>query len=230
MKFDRRLKALTAGLAVTALIGGFAVSSDAAGPPPIDVSHDRVTCTTMTGSISITPPITGVFPGTGSATAVAKVKLDGCTDLDNANVKLKASSGTITFTFANNFATALAGVQTVSSASISAKWATASGAAKLVQPTSTVTFTQLNGGVGSPGGNFTDSYALFQIGHDAAHGTTAAPSISGAFAGNDSGAATTLDILSSISVTALVGPTYLGSTTTPQLAKAPIGLGQLNLA
>lgn len=229
MKFNRRLKALTAGLAVSALIAGFAVSSDAAAPPPIDVSQDRLTCTTITGSISINPPISGAAGGS-PATATAKVKLDGCTDLDNANVKLKASSGVITFTFADNFATALAGVQTVTNASINVKWATASGAAKLVQPTTTVTFTQLNGGVGAPGGNFTDAYALFQVGANAAHGNTAAPSVTGAFAGTDGGATTTLDMMSSISVTALVGPSYLGSPTKPLLKKAPIGIGQLNLA
>jgi hypothetical protein len=37
-------------------------------------------------------------------------------------------------------------------------------------------------------------------------------------------------MMSSISLTALLGPSYLGSTTKPELKKAPIGIGQLNLA
>lgn len=227
MKFHR-LKALTGGLAVAALIGGLAVSSDAAAPPPIDVSHDRLTCTTITGSFTIEPPIN--YVGGQPATVTLKGKVDGCTDLDNPNVKLKGSSFTGAFTFSNNFVTALAGVQTVTSGSLTVKWATASGAAKLVQPTTTLNFTQLNGTVGAPGGTFTDSYALFQVGNDAAHGNTAAPSVSGAFAGNDGGVTSTLDIMSGISVTALLGPTYLGAPKDPKFAKAPIGIGQLNLA
>jgi hypothetical protein len=226
MKINRRMRVVAGGLAVAALAVAITTSSvNAASPPPIDASNHHITCTTLYGTFKITPAFDLV--GGQPATVAIKAKVDGCIDTDNPNVKLKASTVTGTMVFADNFITALQGVHNVTG-SMTVAWKTASGAAKLTNPTSTINFTQLNGGSASVGGNFTDTYANFQIGANAAHGNTAAPTVTGAFTGGDGGATTTLDALGSLSVTAVAGASYLGGTK-PVLGAVPLAIGQLHI-
>lgn len=66
-----------------------------------------------------------------------------------------------------------------------------------------------------------NQYGLFQLGADADHQNTPAPSSTGAFGGAGNGAGTTLDAVTSGSASALLGP-----CTGKGLKKVVIGLGQ----
>ena len=195
MKINHRARVVIGGLAVVALAGVISTSGvNAAAPPPINANNDHIKCTAVYGTTKFSVPLDLVG---GQATDVAvKASVDGCTDLDNPNVKIKKSTLTGTIHFTDNFVTALQGIHSVTG-SFSIKWVTASGAAKLV-PTapstsnaiSTINFSQINGSSLGVGGNFTDQYASLKFGNDAAHGPTAAPSVSGAFTGGNGGATT----------------------------------------
>jgi hypothetical protein len=225
MKSNRRIGMLVGGLAVTALVGSAtAATVFASSPAPIDASNDHVTCTEFFGAFKFNPPLGG--PAAPSMTASVKGTIDGCTDADNANVKLAASKISGTITYGSNSALALAGVANVTG-SLTVSWKTASGAAKLTGASSTINFSQINSGTASPGGNFTDTYGLFQLGHDGAHGNTATPSVTGAFTGGNAGATTSFDALSSQSVTAILGPSGLGSGKGIKVAN--IGIGQITV-
>lgn len=226
MQINHRVRVIAGGLAVAALAATITTSSvNAAAPPPIDVSNHHITCTALYGTTKIDPKLDLV--GGQPTTVTVKVTLDGCIDSDDANVKIKASKLSGTIGFSDNFITALQGVHTVTG-NFTIAWKTASGAAKLTNATTTISFTQLNGSSIAIGGNFTDSYASLQIGANAAHGNTAAPTVTGAFAGTDGGATTTLDAIGGLSVGAVAGPTYL-TDKTPDLGGIPLGVGQLHL-
>jgi hypothetical protein len=227
MKMNRRIRAVAGGLAVAAMAVAITTSSvNAASPPPVDASHDHITCTTVYGSSKMFPALDLV--GGQPTTSTFSLKLDGCTDTDNPAVKIAGSSMKGTIGFSDNFITALQGIKTVT-ASFTISWKVASGAPKLTSPTTTLTFTQLNGTSLALGGNFTDQYANLKVGNDLAHGPTVAPTVTGSFAGTDSGATTTLDALGSLSVAALAGPTYIGNPKGLQLKALPIAIGQLHL-
>jgi hypothetical protein len=227
MKINRRIRVVAGGLTVAALAVAITTSSvNAASPPPIDASNDHITCTTLYGSNKMVPALDLV--GGQPMTSTISAKLDGCVDTDNASVKIAASSMKGTINFANNFITALAGIQPVTG-NLTISWKTASGAAKLTNATTTINFTQLNGTSLPVGGNFTDTYATLQVGNNAAHGPTAAPTVTGAFAGTDGGATTTLDAFGSLSVGAISGPTYIGNPKGLKLASLPLAIGQLHV-
>ncbi len=238
MPFTRRAGAITAGLALIGTLAGVGVASVGAAPPaPIDVSNDHVTCTTFFGSLKFNPALTLATPNVPT-TATVKGTLDGCIDADNSNVKIAASKLAGTIDYPSNSATALEGMATVTGSSFTISWKAASGAAKLVQSTTTLNFSQLftstvgltmSGGPSGSDSNFTDSYGLFQLGHDTAHGGTAVPSVTagGAFTGGDSGHTSTMDGLSSGSVTALAGPS--GILSKAGLKAVSLGIGQMHI-
>ena len=158
MRFNRRIGVIAGLLATTALVStAVATTVGAAAPPPIDVSNDHVTCTSFYGSFKLTVPLqlTPVTPV--PTTANLKGTLDGCTDTDNANVHIAASKITGAYTYAANGAGALAGVSTITNGSLTVTWKTAAKTAKLVQGTSTVSFTQINGGPSGTPLTFSDS-------------------------------------------------------------------------
>jgi hypothetical protein len=233
MRITKRFGAFTA-LALTGAAAGvlaLAPSGGAAAPPPIDASHDHVTCATMFGALKFSPGI-GVLPVSGPMIATVKVKLDGCTDTDNANVKLAASNMTGTITYANNDSSQLLGKANVLG-NLTITWKTAAGAAKLVAPpntlpTSTLTFGQMTSALTSVttgSGPFAGTDGMFSIGTAAAHGGNSAPSVSGNFSGSDSGVTSFFDGLSSQDVVALAAPVTSGKG----LKVANLGVGQLHL-
>lgn len=112
MKTSKRL-AVAAVLSVVGTGVGFAFTggSEAAAPPPTAVGNHHVTCDTFTGASKFSVPIDLV--GGVPTTLTLKGTLDGCTDTDDALVKIAPSKVTIVVNYSDNFATALATPQTV---------------------------------------------------------------------------------------------------------------------
>jgi hypothetical protein len=233
-----RIGAIGAGLALVGGIAFVGVNSVGAAPlPPIDVSHDHVTCTSFYGTLKFKPGILLLEPvgGFTPTTATVKATLDGCVDSDNVNAKIAASKLSGTINYPSNDSGQLQGKKPATG-SFTITWKTAPGAAKLTAATSTLNFTQLDTSIvnittsGGPTGsdhNFSDGYGDFTLGTDAAHGATAAPTVTGDFAGTDSGHGSTFDGLSAGSVTALAGPS--GVAAKPGLKSVTLGIGQMHI-
>jgi len=240
MKITRRAGAIGAGLAITGLLAVAAGigSAGATAPPPVDVSGDHVTCTSFYGSLKFSPAL--FLVGTGPTTATVKAALDGCTDTTKGVYDATSNPGGVTLAAAkvsgtigyasNNLNVGYATV----TGSFTITWKTASGTPKLTSNTTTLTFTQLDTSLvtvsvsGQGANNFSnDSHGLFQLGHDASHGNTTAPSATGDFVGGDGGASSTFDGLSSASVGALAGPSGIGAKS--GLKQVALGMGEMHL-
>ena len=230
MSISKRFGAFAAiGLAGVGALVLAPIGGGAASPAPINVSTDHVTCTTMYGSMKFLPGIGQALltPPPNPMTSTVKFTLDGCTDTDNANVKLGPSKLAGTVLYSDNGAAQLLGKKNVT-ATLTITWKTASGAAKLTAPTSTLTYAQMTSALTSlttgPGA-FSGTYGMFSIGTAAAHGGNTAPSVSGNFAGVDGGASSFFDGIASQDVLALTGPATSGKG----LKTVNIGVGQIHL-
>ena len=234
MKINHRARIVIGGLAVTALAGVISTSGvNAAAPPPINANNDHITCTALYGTTKFSVPLNLVG---GQATDVAvKAFVDGCIDLDNPNVKIKTSNADRQYPFHGQLHHGAPGHQERDGQLLDhmddrelVRRSSSPRPRRRPSPISTINFTQINGSSLGVGGNFTDQYASLKFGNDAAHGPTAAPSVSGAFTGGNGGATTTLDALGDLSVGAVGGPSYLGAPT-PQLGALPLGIGQITI-
>ena len=184
-----------AGAAVVVLASSsfvFAVSNaGAAAPAPIDVSGDHVVCNTVTGGMKFSAPL--VNGGTATSNAISvKGKLDGCTDTDNPAVHLAGATFGGTLTGTTNDCNALSNLNAFPANTITVKWRTASGAPKLTSPTSSVTVNELSGL------EYVADWASYVELQTGTLFETAALGVTGAFSGADAGAASSLDIVTSL--------------------------------
>jgi hypothetical protein len=183
------------GMAVVVLASGsfvFAVTTaGAASPAPIDVSGDHVVCNTVTGGIKFGVPL--VNGGTATSNAISvKGKLDGCTDTDNPAVHLAGATFAGTLTGTTNDCNALSNVNAFPASPITVTWRTATGTPKLTSPKSSVAVSELSG---LEYGADWASYVELQTG---TRFETAPLGVTGAFSGGDAGAASSLDIVTSL--------------------------------
>ncbi|HEY1739517.1 MAG TPA: hypothetical protein VGI86_12440 [Acidimicrobiia bacterium] len=241
-----KLTRFGAGGAVLVFAAGIAfVGSTSAGakaPPPVNVGNDHITCTTFYGTLKFNPAIMVV--GSGPTTATVKATLDGCSDTDRGAYDASSNPGGVsiassklsgTIAYSSNGSGALLGAQSVTGA-FTITWKVASATPKLVSTTTTLNFSGIDSSIvgltlsGGPTGsahNFSDSYGLFTMGADAAHGATGTPSVTGDFAGSDSGHTSTFDGISSGSVAALSGPSGIGAKT--GIKQVSLGVGQIHV-
>jgi hypothetical protein len=201
--------------ALAALPLGFLIRANSAwaGPPPIDVSNDKINCNTVIGSVKIKPAL--VNGGVAGATDI-KVKgtLDGCTDTTNGAVIIHASKfkGELTGT-SNDCATLLSASSVTGS--ITVKWK-ADSTTPITPNTSTLTPGTLTGGTFAPAALAPATYGDFTIGSGA--------TVSGAFTGGDGGATTHAVLATGQDVGAL-GTACAGAG----IKAITIGLGTLTL-
>ena len=167
-------KLLLAAAAVAMPVGLVASTAGIAGAggPAVDVSHNTITCTSVTGTAKFAPAL--VLGGASPENTNVKIALGGCTT-DAAGVTISAGKGAGVLHSATNNATALLGPTAVTG-QINVKW---TSNVELASKMSTVTVTVVTGGV--PG----DGYASLAV-------TAGNASVAGDFAGSDSGATSTL--------------------------------------
>jgi len=156
-----------------------------AGGPKTDVTHATITCTTVTGGLKFAPALTSA--GGSPLNTSVKLALSGCTVSGVAGVTVSKGGGAGVLHSANNSATALTGTTTVTG-QITVKWASN---VKLTSKSSTLTVTATTGGVSG-------SYAFISVGAGQA-------TVSGDFAGTDSGASPALYAESTQTVSTLGG-------------------------
>jgi len=205
---------LLAAASAIALVVGFAVPAGAS-TPPIDVTHDTITCNSIVGSLKFTPGLTlysGPTDTTPAGSIVVKSVLGGCSPGAAATIVLSGASGTATgfpITSSHSSCNGLSGLSTSTSGDLITKWKTASGQPKITPTASTLHITQTYGGQFNDGGTTTPAsdsdswggvYGIFMIGTNAAHGSTTAPTGTGAFQGNNNGHTTTIDATTGQSV------------------------------
>ena len=224
------MQTLRAGIVVAAALAATAlgIRPATAAPPPIDAASDHVHCSSIIGTIQISPPFTG------SSSTVTKFTIRetllGCVDTDNSSVELM--SGTATGTLKTSAPVSLSdlvfGSATPVTGTIKIAWKTVSGAAKLVSPTTTLTVTSLDGGQalspeseGLPvfGNTLGDVFLALTIGSPDIIGST------GSFTGGDGGINSTIIGVMSQSIEAL----EIEAVTTGKIGGAKIGIGAAQL-
>jgi hypothetical protein len=166
-------KLLMAAAAVAMPVGILASTAGiAAAVTKTDVTHNTITCSTVTGKAKFAPAL--VLGGAQPENTSIKITLGGCTT-DAAGVTISAGSGSGVLHSATNNATALLGPTAVTG-SIKIKW---TSNVALTNKDSTVTVTVITGGI--PG----DGYASLAV-------TAGHASVAGDFGGSDLGATSTL--------------------------------------
>jgi len=172
-------KYLMLGAAAAMPLGFIAATSGIAGAsgPTYNVATDHITCTTVTGSAKFSPALQ--LGGSSPETTSIKLALSGCTisgPVGTPDITAITGKGAGTLNSATNNALALEGTNAVTG-SITIKWKAVG--AKLLSATSTVSPSSLTGGAQS------DGYASFALNSGSA-------SVSGDFAGTNSGATSNL--------------------------------------
>lgn len=230
MSIKVKLLSAAGALVLAGTVAGVAGTAGAVTPPPIDVSNSTIRCNTISGLLKFSAKL--VVGGASANTITPITKLYGCSS-STAGVSIKQGLGTGTLTTANNNCTGLQGLSTATSGTLNVDWTVNPGAAKLI-PTvvvgtatksrTSLTINQTNGTTLQPwtsgGGANQASYGYFQVGTDAGHGGTAAPSVSGEFTGGNGGSSMNLDIATNWS-----GDKILADCFGAGIATLQIGLG-----
>jgi len=199
-------KSVLALASATALVGVFAGTAGAAHPnTTTNVANSTITCNSQVGTLGFVPSLTlfsGTVDTTPPGTVTVKATVTGCsTPASGVLIESGATAGVIHS--AHSSCNGLTGLSTGTSGPLVTKWKAWPGHSNSITPTaSTLNITQTNGaqfngtGVGDPVGDkdtWGAQYGLFQVGTDAGHGGTSAPTVTGAFTGGDSGHTSTLD-------------------------------------
>jgi hypothetical protein len=186
-------KLLLTAAAVAMPLGAIAATTGVAGAaaPKVDVTHASIDCTGVTGTVKFAPALT--LGGTSPENSNIKLALSGCTVSGVAGVTVTAGKGAGVLHSATNSAVALLGPNAVTG-SVNIKWTSSS---KLSSKMSTVTVTVVTGGTPS------DGYASLAV-------LSGDASVSGDFAGSDSGATSTL-YTETTQTTAALGTAAAGS-------------------
>ncbi len=200
-KVAKPLIAMCAVVFGGALVSGAFERAGAAAPPPIDVTNHRVVCDSVVGKLKFSTPL--VIGGTSPNSIAISATVAGCVDLDDSEVKLKATKMKGVLSSATNDCLSLIGPSNISG-TVQIKWKTEPGTPKLIDgdpavagAVSDMSITQASGGTfavpSSWGGGQTSGYGLFQIGADPAHGNTAPIQVDNAFTGGNGGVTSTFD-------------------------------------
>jgi hypothetical protein len=218
-------KFLAVGGAAVVSAGLFAGAAHSVAPPKADVSTDRVTCTSVTGNIAFSPAL--VLNGNVAETMAVKGVVKDCTDLTHPAVKLLPSTFSGVLHAGNNNVLALLGLTNVTG-TLTIKWK-ADKSSPILQTSSVVTPMAVCGGtVSLPAPLDSAQHGLFHIGTQAkcnGGSAQAAPSATGAFAGNDAGASSKTDALTVQDIDALTGPALGSGLTSVDLALGHITVG-----
>jgi len=195
---------------VGSLAAAAAPTAGAAAPPPVNVQNHKLKCDTLTGSLKFVPPLT--LGGTSPGSITLNSKLDGCTDLTDNTISVKAAVTKGILNSATNDCLGLLGLSAATTGTVTSGWAANTGTPKIddgdagnagkteshLQVGQTYGGTFNNTAVGAPAADqpalnkdsWGASYGFFRIGGNSG---TSAPTITGAFTGGDNGNTTTFD-------------------------------------
>jgi hypothetical protein len=209
VKLRTKVLALASTLALVAGLAAISATSAGAALPKVDVSNETVTCNDIIGKIKFSVPLFlgGTTPNQVSLTiktgdcSTSLGTYDASSNPGGVTIKSATTKGIIASS--TNDCLGLSGLSSGFTVvdDINTSWSTVAGTPGLLQTKSTLTFTNSFGGVfgGATPTRAADDiswgseYGLFLIGTDAAHGSTAAPGVTGAFTGGTGGADTTFD-------------------------------------
>jgi hypothetical protein len=220
----RKLVAVGATAVLSA--GLFAAAAHGTGPAKVDVSHDTISCTTVYGTGTFSPPLK-LFPGSSDP---AKVTIKGtakdCT-VSGPNAAVVVS-GTFagTLTVPSQEVTSLLGLESTGTTKLTIKWK-ADKSTPLLQSSTVLTPHAICGGtIALPAPFNASTYAQFHFGAQASCGGDPQPasSATGAFVGNDSGAGSITDAITSQQINPMIG-----QATTTGVSMVNIGLGTLTV-
>ena len=167
-------KLLFAAASVALPVGLIASTASlaSAASPATNVTHASITCTTVTGAAKFAPALTAA--GGNPENTSIKLVVGGCTVSGAPGVTISGGKGSGVLHSASNSATALLGPVAVTG-QVNVKWASN---VKLSSKMSSVNVTVVTGGTSG-------SYASLAV-------TAGHASVTGDFAGTDSGATSTL--------------------------------------
>ena len=168
----KKLMLAAASVALPVGLIASTASMASAASPATDVTHASITCTTVTGAAKFAPALTGAG-GSPENTSI-KLVIGGCTVSGAPGVTVSAGKGTGVLHSASNSALALLGPVAVTG-QVNVKW---TSNVKLTSKMSSVNVTVVTGGTSG-------SYASLAV-------TTGHASVTGDFAGSDSGTTSTL--------------------------------------
>jgi hypothetical protein len=198
------------------LVASILVRPAHAAAPPVDVSGEAIRCSTVTGTISISPPL--AFGGTATTVRMKiKGKLDGCEVVTNPSVLIDSGTFQGTLVLPSNECMALTSSQPVTG-SISYRWK-ANPETPIVPTTSAQEVGRLTG---SP---FEAALAAEGFGGASYLGLTlGTTSVSGAFTGGDAGATS-----SAVVVTSENSIFFVATCRTPGIRTLHLGIGSIAL-
>lgn len=197
-------KSVLAVASAAAMVGAFAGTAGAAHPNPTttNVGTKTITCNSSVGTLAFNPALklySGTVDTTPAGTVTVKATVSGCTT-NATGVLIESGAAAGVIHSAHSSCNGLTGLSTGTSGPLVTKWKAWPGHSNAITPTAgTLNITQTNGAQfnsGTPAGDqdtWGAQYGLFQVGTDAGHGGTSAPTVTGAFAGTDGGITSTLD-------------------------------------
>ncbi|HLN17547.1 MAG TPA: hypothetical protein VK277_12455 [Acidimicrobiales bacterium] len=188
--------------------------ASAGGSPPVNVTGSTVSCSTVTGTLKFSPPLTGT--GTSPETVSIAIKYSGCTT-NAPGVSLAGGSEKGTFSTPANSCTGLETPTIITTAEVS-KWKIVKGTPKITPTQTALTPGEVEPGTVTVGGNL---YGDFVIG---AVGASPGPSIPGsgtqsAFSGGDLGASSMATLITTTKAA------DLGTECTSPKGIAKVGIG-----
>jgi hypothetical protein len=219
----RKLVALGATVFLSA--GLFAAAAHST-VPKVDVSHDTVKCTSVYGSATFSPGLqTSPLPPIKPSKVAIKGVVGDCTVTGPNPAVVVSGTFAGTLVLENDTATGLLGLESATG-TLSIKWK-ADKTTPLLQTSTVLTPNAICGGTTQIPKPLNDFYALFHFGAQANCGDEAQPasSATGAFAGDDHGAASVTDAVTVQTIASLI-PKIGGP---PGVTGVNIALGTLTI-
>jgi hypothetical protein len=184
--------------------------------PPVDVGGEAIRCSTVTATISISPPL--AFAGTATTVRMKiKGKLDGCAVVTNPSVLIDSGTFQGTLVLPTNECTALTSAQAVTG-SLTYRWKanpeTPIVPTASVQEVSRLTGSPFDAGLAADGFGGA-SYLGLTLGTGA---------VSGAFTGGDAGATSSV-----VAVTSENSTYFVATCGTPGVKTLHLGIGSIAL-
>lgn len=210
------MKQISRWLGGATLVASILVRSAHGAAPPVDVSGEAVRCSTVTGTISISPPL--VFAGTATTVRMKiKGKLDGCAVVTNPSLLIDSGTFQATLVLPTNDCMALTSTQAVTG-SVRYRWK-ANRETPIVPTASAQDVSSLTGFAFDAGlvaqGLAGASYLGLTLGTGA---------VSGAFTGGDAGATSSV-----LAVTSESSTFFIGACGTPGIKTLHLGIGSIAL-
>jgi hypothetical protein len=219
-------KPVAVGAAAVLSAGLFAAAAHGTGSAKVDVSHDTISCTTVYGAATFSPPLK-LFP---SPDGQSKVSIKGtaknCTVSGPHPAVVLSGTFAGTLTIPSQVVTSLLGLESTGTTKLTIKWK-ADKSTPLLQSSTVLMPKAICGGtIALPAPLNASTYAQFHFGAQPSCGGDPQPasSATGAFVGNDDGAGSITDAITSQQINPMIG-----QATSTGVSTVNIGLGTLTI-